>query len=120
MKYFFKVTLFVFLLWCRESLGTSIFDSKQTAKLELLKKLCQNKTDNFCSQESMAYMFKVMKLEQEKDQDDSDKKKKQDVENNKRIVETVNREIKQAKLAKFVKWYPRYKMMMKFFPDRFF
>ena len=96
------------------------FDTKQTAKLELLKKFCQNKTDNFCSQESMAYVYKVMKLEQEKDKDDSDKKKKEDVENNKRIVETINRDIKQAKLAKFVKWYPRYKILMEFFPNRFF
>jgi len=99
------------------SLGMNAFetslDSKQTEKLKLLQKFCQNKTENFCSQLNLGYMYKVILIEQAKDTEEKN-------QSNKKLIEVKEQEIRQNKIVKFMKWHPRYKMLMDFFPNRFF
>ena len=65
-------------------------------------------------------MSKVMKLEREQNMKDHMNKKEEERIQNKKIVENVKLEIRHAKLTKFVKVYPTFKILMDYLPDRFF
>jgi hypothetical protein len=95
-------------------------DVKQKQKINILKSFCHNKTENFCSPISFSYMSKVMKLEREQNMKDHMNKKEEERIQNKIIVENVKQEIRNAKLTKFVKVYPTFKILMDYLPDRFF
>jgi hypothetical protein len=95
-------------------------DLKQKQKIDILKSFCHNKTENFCSPLSLRYMNKVMKLERDQNVKDHMNKKEEERLKNKKIVDNLKLEIKNAKLTKFVKAYPTFKILMDYMPDRFF
>ena len=77
-----------------------LFESEK--KLNILIAFCNGKTDNFCSTQSLYYMFLILKSEREYEE----KIKKLKLE--------------QSKINNFILKYPRYRFLGEILIERFF
>ena len=81
------------------------FMVEEKTKIYAITEFCSLKPKkDFCSKESLKYMFQVLKMQHEKNM-------KQVEQNNKMKMEILSAKLRQLKLKKFFEKNPKYKIM---------
>ena len=92
----------------------------ENKKKEILSAFCEGKSENFCSKTNLKYMHKVLAIERQNSVKEARLKDLENLNENKNNAKIIQKYIDQAKINRFIKFYPRFKIAQDYISNRMF